>query len=263
MLQRDKHGSAHSARHGPRQSRAFWLISLIIFTIVTLAPAVIAENFLFNFTPLEWKADTVGWNRDVNPYNKVDDLIDDSADPMFDIVVNFNRCVEEEDVEMLIDLSTDSVWRMNYLTSVIVNGVPRDNVNEIAGWPGVAFIEMQVPIVPHLDVSVEAIKVASGFYSPNTVADAFTVIDGDSVNIAILDSGVDDLQHEAFAGSFVAGYDAVTRTFGNPDDEYGHGTHVASIALGRATTNYPYRGVAPGAGLIDIKLVSCQFSNVG
>ena len=52
----------------------------------------------------------------------------------------------------------------------------------------------------------------------------------------------------------MAGYNALTGILGNPDDDFGHGTHVASIALGRGTTNTS-RGVASGAGLVDVKVL--------
>jgi len=87
------------------------------------------------------------------------------------------------------------------------------------------------------------------------VEDAFPSIDGAGVNIAIFDSGVDDDIHESFTGKFVAGYDAINDVNANPDDDIGHGTHVAGTALGTGGVAGTFRGVAPAAGLVDIKFI--------
>ncbi|MCK4680891.1 S8 family serine peptidase, partial [bacterium] len=81
---------------------------------------------------------------------------------------------------------------------------------------------------------------------------------GSGVNIAIIDSGVDDA-HPALAGKFVAGYDGFTQLGGpgvNPDDDmvgWYHGTFVAGIIMGNDPAQQ-YMGVAPLAGLIDCKI---------
>ncbi|MCX7813714.1 MAG: S8 family peptidase [Pseudothermotoga sp.] len=61
----------------------------------------------------------------------------------------------------------------------------------------------------------------------------------DIVTIAVIDSGV-DFSHEDLSGIFVEGYDFVEND-NYPQDENGHGTHVAGI-IAALTNNY--RGVA-------------------
>lgn len=91
-------------------------------------------------------------------------------------------------------------------------------------------------------------------------------VNGTGSTVAVVDTGVDD-SVEAFGDAFVAGADFVgdavpssDETPGcqdgspvNPDDTDGHGTHVAGIALSRGTEYIP-EGVAPGAGLVDLKI---------
>lgn len=211
-----------------------------------------------NCTPVAWAADDVTWSRDLQPHNKIDDLIDASPDAFFDIVVNFKRCIEDDDIDTLRRLSPQAEIqkRLKYISSVAVANVARESIVEIAALPYVVFIEQQVGFGLALDVSVPNICVTTGTCSPNTVEQQFPNIDGSGVNIVIMDTGVDNGVHSAFAsGQYVAGYDATTTppTFTDPDDDDGHGTHVASIALGHATTNTS-RGVAPGAGLIDVRV---------
>jgi serine protease AprX len=75
-------------------------------------------------------------------------------------------------------------------------------------------------------------------------------ISGAGVSVAIVDTGV-DASHPDLAGVVGAQQDmtgtAVTR------DDVGHGTHCAGIV---ASQNATFRGIAPGARLIDIRIMS-------
>lgn len=128
------------------------------------------------------------------------------------------------------------------------------------------------PAAQALDVSPKAIKVvASDEYQDSNVesyagelADV-TKLDGRGGAIAILDTGVDD-EHPTLQNAFIAGArydgscdcmrekDPVSGEKINPDDADGHGTHLASIALGRGGSGVGPRGVAPGAALVDVQL---------
>ncbi|MBO0870696.1 MAG: S8 family serine peptidase, partial [Micromonosporaceae bacterium] len=77
--------------------------------------------------------------------------------------------------------------------------------------------------------------------------------DGTGVKVAILDTGIDDT-HPDLAGKVVAAKNFTT----DPDtvDHFGHGTHVASIVAGTgAASNGLYKGVAPGATLVNAKVL--------
>ena len=76
---------------------------------------------------------------------------------------------------------------------------------------------------------------------------------GSGAIIAIVDTGV-DLQHEDLKGAFVAGRDFVDDD-NDPDDENGHGTHVAGIAAARANNSLGVAGVAPQAKIMPIRVL--------
>ena len=44
--------------------------------------------------------------------------------------------------------------------------------------------------------------------------------------------------------------------YSDPDDGQGHGTHVAGSALGTGDSSRVHRGTAPGAYLVDIKVLT-------
>ncbi|MEU3601466.1 S8 family serine peptidase [Streptomyces sp. NPDC006798] len=77
--------------------------------------------------------------------------------------------------------------------------------------------------------------------------------DGTGVKIAVLDTGIDDT-HPDLAGRVVAERDFS----GSADakDRHGHGTHVASTAAGRGVKDARFKGVAPGATLINGKVLA-------
>jgi serine protease AprX len=81
-------------------------------------------------------------------------------------------------------------------------------------------------------------------------------LDGSGVTVAVVDSGI-NMFHPDLSGN--AGSRVVAGTqFGsslNTDDENGHGTHVAGVISGSgAASNGQYRGVAPGADLVNVKV---------
>jgi hypothetical protein len=77
--------------------------------------------------------------------------------------------------------------------------------------------------------------------------------DGTGVVIGIVDSGVDDT-HPALAGRMNAEANFVTTEGGNTgDDVYGHGTWVASAALGNDPT---YMGMAPDAHYVNARVLN-------
>ncbi|MFD4637553.1 S8 family peptidase [Lentzea sp. NPDC058436] len=96
----------------------------------------------------------------------------------------------------------------------------------------------------NLDRSVAQIN------APAAYAAGFT---GKGVTVAVLDTGVDnthpDLQdREIGERNFTSSPDNV--------DRYGHGTHVASIVAGTgAKSGGKYRGVAPDASILDVKVL--------
>jgi len=73
------------------------------------------------------------------------------------------------------------------------------------------------------------------------------------VIIAVIDTGV-DLSHPDLAGKIVAGYD-FANSDAIPQDDYGHGTHVAGIAAAVTDNAEGVAGMAWGARIMPVKVL--------
>ncbi len=98
-----------------------------------------------------------------------------------------------------------------------------------------------------------------GLASINAPA-AWDISGGSNVTIAIVDTGI-DLDHEDFncPGKLVPGYDFVNLDT-QPDDDNGHGSHVAGIAAACSNNSRGISGVAWGAQLMPIKVLNASGS---
>ena len=88
-------------------------------------------------------------------------------------------------------------------------------------------------------------------------------VTGRGVGVAILDSGI--APHPDLAGRIVASVDFTSGGTGTalvpPADPGGHGTHVAGLVAGDgAASGGAYAGVAPGANLIDVRVIAATGS---
>lgn len=72
------------------------------------------------------------------------------------------------------------------------------------------------------------------------------------VTIAIVDSGV-EADHPDLGGRVVKGYDFVENDW-EPQDEYGHGTHVAGIAAASTNNGIGIAGIAPHSKILAIRV---------
>ncbi len=192
--------------------------------------------------------------------NKVHDVLEVGGGP-FEIIVKFDNAsgsTKIEDFKKQYGLNNVQTFRaFDWLG---ISEAKKELVYKLSKRSDVEFVELAgSPMIPEiisgLDVSARAMSArASALYSPNTAEDLG--LTGLGVNICIVDSGVDDTIHESLRGKFVAGFNALTDTIENPDDDNGHGTHVAGIALGKGGgPSRTYAGIAPAAGLIDVKVL--------
>ncbi|WP_114907884.1 S8 family serine peptidase [Ornithinimicrobium murale] len=126
----------------------------------------------------------------------------------------------------------------------LATGTPANARSAPGVLTGLDKIWLDAPVAGLLDHSVPQIG------APTAWEQGF---DGTGVNVAVLDSGIDE-EHPDLAGQVVA-----RQNFSGSDttdDLAGHGTHVASTIAGTgAASDGRFVGVAPGAGLINAKVL--------
>jgi len=145
-----------------------------------------------------------------------------------------------------------------YPTGFIAADMPVDKLGELAGESYVAQLDTAEQVLePQNDQAAIKINADDAWSSG---------YDGSGVRIAILDSGLDTTHPDIPAPVASKDYsnwpaldDNITNTVS------GHGTHVAGSAVGRGTQSsgatHEYKGMAPGADLVFLKIGSDATSN--
>src|SRR5215203_1401107 len=164
--------------------------------------------------------------------------------------------------------------------NMLILDLPVRVAEEVAAAQGMRHLSLdrKVSLLGHVETTTGALLVRNQLNSPSLLTPVTTLpvlsllstnlLDGSGVGIAIVDSSIRD-DHRSFidyAGSKRIVYKV---DFSGDDhlaeDEYGHGTHVASLAAGGAGKysdnndwNYlsNYRGIAPNAKLINVRVLN-------
>ena len=200
------------------------------------------------------------------------------------IVVDFAWHPGQEEIDDLVAILRSHGWEakgswfqvMDSIDSIVVDHVPVSSLLEIYSLESVVVIEMQNIFDSTLENANAATRIRPSDEYSGTVYDRG--YDGEGIVIAVLDSGVDnehrslndfddvDDEPDLDANSYndqkwVAGYDATSQASNpdgsqDPDDGQGHGTHVAGIALGTGDSSRVHMGGAPGAFLVDVKVLT-------
>jgi subtilisin family serine protease len=200
------------------------------------------------------------------------------------VVVDFAWHPGQEEIDDLVAVLRSHGWDadgswfqvMDSIDSIVVDHVPVSSLVEILAIESVVVVEMQNIMGLHLESANPATRIMpSDVYSGTVYDRGYT---GENIVIAVLDSGVDnehrslndfddeDDEPDLDANSYddqkwVAGYDATSQASNpdgsqDPDDGQGHGTHVAGIALGTGDSSGVHVGGAPGAFLVDVKVLT-------
>src|SRR6202007_2370011 len=116
--------------------------------------------------------------------------------------------------------------------------------------PDVAYISPDRPVQSHLNNTTAAVKAPVAWSQG---------LDGPGITLALIDSGIhdsDDLKDAKGHSRILYNQDFIG---GGPDDQYGHGTHIAGILGGSGKDSIctkctvTYRGVAPGISFVNLR----------
>src|SRR5438876_5561135 len=176
-------------------------------------------------------------------------------------IIQFNdRPTARMDAVLLNCDATAALTFRNFNARVI--SLPAEAVEALAAQSEVKYISLDKTIETfgHVATTTGAEDARSMTLLPGLESMS---LDGTGIGIAILDSGI-DADHCSFRNSLGLSRVIVSRDFtgeNRTDDPYGHGNHVASLAAGNGqVSNGAYTGVAPGATLLNLRVLNAQGS---
>jgi len=195
-------------------------------------------------------------------FDMLDALVDAGSLEPVDVLVDMDRTPTEADARELAALVEAPGWALFPALRIVgLRAVPPMALEHLLDVPGVLMLEPRIDAVPLQDVASSALKAQESVeYSPTTAWELG--YKGSGVVIAIMDTGVDDA-HSALTGKFVGGADFTKPERPNlfprdgsynADDQAGHGTTCAGIAMGTGAPGYDYIGAAPEALLADLRI---------
>jgi subtilisin family serine protease len=140
---------------------------------------------------------------------------------------------------------------------VNLRGIPKPALAGLARVHGVELLEEDAEVHAHMNDSTPLTNALQ-----SQLAAAGYSTDGAGVRVCVIDTGIDS-DHTLYADRIdtAAGRDFVNDD-GDPEDDHGHGSHVAGTVLGgEIPVNFgcasePFQGMAPRATLIGVKVLN-------
>ncbi|MBC7224678.1 MAG: S8 family serine peptidase, partial [Anaerolineae bacterium] len=173
------------------------------------------------------------------------------------VIVRWREGVPQMEAEELLAASGARILREVKDANLALVAVPEEEqdrlLRTLADDPRVAYAEPNhwlyacgVPNDPHWNRQWNMTQIQA--------PGAWDVVTGtQQVVIALVDTGVDQ-DHPEFAGRVLPGYDYVNGD-ADPEDDNGHGTHAAGIALARGNNALGVAGVNWNARLLPLKVL--------
>ena len=261
------------------------LVAVMVSIMLCLQPMISLEDRSDNYeivsfsslqepsVPDEWWKET---NMDKDK-NRMHDMLDIAleqgkyvVDGKISVLVDFDHMPTEADEQLLIDeVGFDPSWRFHHIP-IIAGTIETELLDELLEVEGVVFLTLNGELRIALDNAI-------GIHHVDTVWDyGYT---GEGISIAIIDTGIDplhvglnDFDDDPTTNDpkVVAFYDALDDSGDDgsgetePYDDQGHGSHCAGISAGTGAVDEnpmggddskPYRGVAPDAWLVGVKVL--------
>ncbi len=219
--------------------------------------------------PIVGNALSVNTTNYTNP--KIDsdlmELVERNPDMYGRLIIYINKPTVDSRVNYLLSIGipSDHIEYAFKLIPAVVVRTPYKQVNQIAGFRSVVRVSMEhvYNFLKNVDSVSAPVNITSDYLSPENITDVYDTWDqgynGTGITIAIVDTGI-DYAHPDLSGKIIGFKDYVKTDSGNsPSDSYddnGHGTACAWLAAGSGYENgLKYRGMAPGAKLLSIKVL--------
>jgi len=194
--------------------------------------------------------------------NKVDDAIEYkistgryATNDNLTLLVDYDHKPNLMDIQNLNSDGAEVVYVAKYIDTIIVHMNFMD-VSKLTKRPEVVMIEDNTEFTITLDTAVPSIGAdkAKKDFGAN----------GKGVTVAVIDTGIDakhmsldDMDDNPLTNDskVIGWYDVINNRL-TPYDDNGHGSHCSGIIAGTGAPSKKYVGVAPGAKLVGVKVLS-------
>ena len=187
-------------------------------------------------------------------------LIGKAEDAKVDVIVVLGAPASDERVRSLArGVGGFTVSRRFDLVHGFAATMRKEQIGRLASLAGVAHVEANATVHAAVDSAQASFGVAQARVDAGVDGNADGSVDTYSRNdfvAAVVDSGI-DVSHADLDEGKVIGWTDLVNGVATPYDDLGHGTAVAAVLAGEgdARPDKRYRGVAPGAGLVGVKVL--------
>ena len=251
-----------------RRITAVMILGLLVVPLIASSASLEKDDRKESEQELNWWENT---NMDTNkdrihdaiwmaPESSHYDYLDENN--RISVIVDFDHTPTIEDERMLEQHVSFEVQFRYWLIDSIAGKVDIDLVTKIVELPGVVFVELDGRLEIQMNDVNEIHDVTQVWQD--------TGYTGTGSVVAIIDTGIDsehvglddiDDDNSTNDPKVIAFYDPVNTpeltngTEVKAYDDQGHGTHCAGITAGTGAPDYQYKGVAPMAQLVGVKVL--------
>lgn len=195
-------------------------------------------------------------------FDNLEELIKDRPDEtFFDAVVLFEGPLSDNLFERARGRVGDFSVKYQYPSiSGIATALTKGQIIALSKIPFIKQIEEDAVVIPFLDKATYwfGVQKARTDFGLDGNMDGSPSYSKNDIVIAVIDTGIDP-NHVDLDGGKIIGWKDFATGATVPYDEVqgcgGHGTHVSSIAAGEGQGNSLYKGSAPGAALVGVKVL--------
>lgn len=199
-------------------------------------------------------------------YDNLESMLKEkSQTDIINVIIQFDETLANEKAHQSIQKKIGK-FKTKHKFSKALNGVAasmtKKQIEKLEKMPFVKSIEYDAPIqatngTANTWFGTEKARTDFGL-TGNSDGNVNTYSKDDQV-VAVIDTGI-DANHVDLDEGKVLGWKDLVNNRTTPYDDNGHGTHVASTVAGDGDGNPTHKGVAPGAGLVGIKVLDSQGS---
>jgi len=235
-----------------KTAKCVLVFSIILSLVVSVAPTVFAKP------PTAFTSKFMDANRD-KVFDELESVVQKTpSNAPINVIITFKTSPSDLAISALCDelgwFAVRSRWTV--IPSVAASLTP-SQIWALSWMDNVVQVEYDAPVHAFLNTATSWFgiqKARTDFGVDGDRSGSPTTYTKDDIVVAIIDTGIDP-NHMDLDGGKIIGWKDFVNSRTTPYDDNGHGTHCASIATGTGDANSAYKGVAPSAALVGIKVL--------